>query len=186
VSDDWYKSTRFAWRKTAGELDIDIKANRNIFVLIFISIWLCLWVVGGLFAGRELFFGNTPVNENTFLMVWMIAWAGGVVVVLYSIIWQLFGREWIVVNRSALVLELRILYPIWRRYYAIAFIENLVAIDRQGSGDNSGNDMKPSISFYYAGKTIRFARDLDRVEARKLVALLLENMPAVAARQRKA
>jgi hypothetical protein len=172
-------TTRFSHHRTASGLGIEIPAKRNYFVLVFLAIWIIPWTFGGLFAGNELFFGGAPVSANLFLLVWMVGWAFGWGVVVYNILWQLFGYEMVFVTAGSLVLERRIFISFRRKIFAVAQIKNMISNANSLTADKKSAIGNPSVCFQYGAKTIRFAFDLNTANTGYLLEILKKDMPSV-------
>ena len=63
---------RFRVEQEGGFEQIIIPARRNPFVLVFLSIWLTGWTMGGVVAITQLL-----TRFDLFLVVWLIGWALG-------------------------------------------------------------------------------------------------------------
>lgn len=172
-------SRRFSYHRTSNGLGIEIPAKRNYFILVFMAVWLTGWTVGGIFAGSELFFGGAPIHENLFLLFWMVGWAFGWIMVVYTIMWQLFGYEMIFVTAGSLVVEKRMLLPFRRKIFAIDQIRNMKTDETPHSKKQNSAIGRPSISFKYDDKTVRFALDLNKADTHQLLEILKKDMPSV-------
>jgi hypothetical protein len=160
-------------------LSIEIPSKRNWATLIFMTVWLVGWGVGETFAIREIFNSDTDLMATAFLFIWLIGWTTGGAVVFYVILWQLIGHEIISVERGVLTLKKSVIGIGQARKYEIKSIKNLVGRFAQGAGvinnKNISGTKGGKIRFDYKKKTIKFAKNIDREEARIIVEKLREN-----------
>ena len=84
-------------------LAIRIPARRNLFILAFLSLWLCGWLFGEISAPIA-FLKSADKNPGAagFLLVWICGWTigGGFAILVW--LWQLKGCEIVTVSPSAL------------------------------------------------------------------------------------
>jgi hypothetical protein len=66
-------SPRFVVETVDGYEQIVVAAQRNIFLMLFLGVWLCAWTVGGATAMTTL----SAKGFQTFLLFWLCGWALG-------------------------------------------------------------------------------------------------------------
>lgn len=158
-------------------LTIEIPSKRHWFVIIFMMIWLGGWLMGELFALKMILTPNFPIFANIFILVWLIGWTIGGAFVIYNILWQLIGREIILVEHNLLTIEKSVKGVGRKRQYEIASIQNMdinPVADRStwNKGKQSPSPFGTNtgkIKFDYGMKTIKFASEIDEAEARKII-----------------
>lgn len=166
-----------------SNLDIEIPAKKNAFLLLFMIAWLGGWFMGEVFAAKELLSG-TFSGESAFLLFWFVGWTIGGGFAILVITWMLFGKEVININNGFLIIEKRILLFNKKKEYELYHVNNIRAIEK----DNMGLFTKRSsmefygisggaIQFDYGMKTVSFGINIDFAEAKYLVTDILE--PAI-------
>jgi hypothetical protein len=162
-------------------LKIEIPSRKNWFVLIFFTFWLGGWFMGESFAIQEVFNSGVPFYENAFLLFWLGGWTVGGAFVILTILWQLIGKEIIIVSRGILKIEKSIRFVGLKKSYDIASIKNLTInpvpqLSNWNNRRNSSNVLNSGkIQFDYGMKTIKFANDVEEAEARMLLTKLKDN-----------
>src|SRR5262245_23153140 len=82
-------------------LEIVIPAKRQVFVMLFMSVWLCGWAFGEIIVPiRFARVADSPVA--LFFLVWFTLWTIGGAFVLYSLFWMLAGKEIVVARPDVL------------------------------------------------------------------------------------
>jgi hypothetical protein len=165
-----------------NSLSISIPSKKNWFIIIFMTAWMGGWVMGETFAIGAIFNSDTPIFANAFLLFWLVGWTVGGAFVLYTISWQLVGREIINLERGLLKIEKSVKGIGRKKVYDINSIQNIDINPTQDLGMWGGNynrnlfGMKGGkIKFDYGMKTIKFANDIDEAEARMVIEKLKEN-----------
>ncbi len=176
--------------ETLRDLTIEIPVKRNIFVFLFLSFWLCMWLFGELsvlvmLLGAVLHFSVGGLDsfgvlsfEYIFLSFWFVAWTFGGFFALKSWIWMFKGKEIIKINREELSIAKK--YSIFSpdKSYDIKEIKNIqlnTSISSFPFLGNLSNFSFPgmattgSLKFDYGFKTILFASGLDEAEAKYLL-----------------
>ena len=158
-----------------NSLDIEIPAKKNWFVIIFMIFWLSGWTVGEGSAIHQVFNSGTPLTQNTFILIWLLAWTFGGAFAIYTLLWQLIGKEKISIGRNTMTVE-RLLWMVGsKRVYEIHRIKNLMVnqlpkISFGGKNFNYGNNNRIGrIKFDYNRKTITFASNIDETEAQAII-----------------
>lgn len=163
-------------------LTIKIPSKKNWFVIIFMSAWICGWFMGESFALAAIFNSDTPIFANAFLFFWLIAWTAGGALVIYTISWQLMGKEIISIHRGILQIEKSVKGIGRKKKYDIKSIKNIDVNPTEDSG-MWGRSYNRSligtkggkIKFDYGMSTIKFAQSIEEAEARMLIEKLKEN-----------
>jgi hypothetical protein len=106
---------------------ISIPARKNLFILIFMGVWLAGWLFGEIFALGVLFSsvggllarifgmnafdfiefddGMGPAFAGGFILVWLAFWTVGGYAAARTFLWQLAGKEVIEVSRTGIRLS---------------------------------------------------------------------------------
>ncbi len=156
--------------------EIRISAPKNIFMLLFMPIWLIGWTIGGGLAMRQLISGQT--NEAWFLIIWLCGWLMGELFVLYSFLWSAFGKELITAENGTLQIKRSIFgYGPARQFDKIR-ISNLRASGFFATMMSWNYSMAfwgitgGTVSFDYENKTKRFGISLNEEDANQLVKVI--------------
>ncbi|WP_119270679.1 hypothetical protein [Taklimakanibacter deserti] len=160
-------------------LRITIPAVTQAFGVIFISLWLIGWAFGEVMVSRQLFGSQSVQNSSQggslFMLVWLAAWTLGGGWAIYTLLWQLAGKE--IIELTTTSLRQRKQIPLFSRSkeYALANIANLrVAPPRprfyQGQYMIQGLSFKDgAISFDYGRDTHHLASGLDEADAKYVI-----------------
>lgn len=165
-----------------GRLEVSIPARRNWFVIIFYSVWLGGWFMGEKSTISEVIKADSPSDIDFFLLFWTLGWTFAGAFIIYSIIWQLFGKEILSIDRGALNLRKTALTIGSHKQYLIKDISNF-SIDQNyntslfggGRTNYSGFFNQGKIKFDYGLKTIRFGESIQEAEAKYILSLLRQN-----------
>ena len=159
---------------------IRIKAPRQIFVMLFLPIWLTGWTIGGVAAVYELI-----AHFQVFLLVWLCGWAFGWGAASGTLVWMLTGSETIGGDGGDIEIGHHVLGFSKRWLYQASQIKNL-AIAASPAWPFQFRLQVPfvrtprngSVKFDYGPRTIYFAPGLDDGEARIIVDKLARRLPA--------
>src|SRR2546421_13130094 len=102
---------RYTIAERPGELSITIPATRYWYVIPFLFVWLCFWCVGeafgvGLVVGCVVGFPSQEEGAGGLLVgavfgaVWLTLWTLGGIAALYTLLWQMAGREVVTIDGS--------------------------------------------------------------------------------------
>jgi hypothetical protein len=105
--------------------EIRISSPKNVFMLIFLPIWLTGWTIGGIIAIGVLVTGG--VKEAWFLLFWLCGWAVGESFALYALLWGAFGHEVITVKNGIISIKRSVLGYGPSKHYYIDKLSNLRA-----------------------------------------------------------
>lgn len=160
--------------ETAEGLAVSIPAKRNIFLLLFLSLWLVGWGFGEVTAGRELLSKQSGAPD-LFLGVWLTLWTLGGGLALYAWFWMIGGREVLIVRPDALVIRRVLLGRGRDKEYDIQQVKNLRAAPPTWNPYDFSSAMHfwgvggGPIAFDYGSKTIRIGSGVDESEAQQVV-----------------
>ena len=173
----------------ADGIEIRIPARRNVFLLLFLSVWLVGWAFGEVTAAHTLassaMRGSGP--PAAFLLIWLTGWTVGGGFALYTWLWQLKGCEIVTVSPAALGLKRDVFGFGAKKLYDAAEIREL----RVGLGGYNPFDFRTSLAFWgvgggliafdYGYKTYRFAAGVEEAEARIILKMVADRLPRTAA-----
>jgi len=154
-----------------GGIEITIPAKKNVFMILFLAIWLCAWFAGEFFVGAQAFGlrGNGP---QYFLIIWLCGWTVGGFFALRTFWWMLMGKEVISLGQGVLTVDKRgaLFYKL--KSYDLHEAKNFRAQEDYLSSGPFGNtqanifnlDKKGTIKFDYGMQTIKFGYGLDEAE----------------------
>lgn len=151
-------------------IEIAVPARTGFYTL-FLGAWLCGWIMGEIFAVREV---TTQGGRDAFLVFWLLAWTFGGAWALATFLWSLLGRERLLATRDQLAL-IHELGP-WRRIQrfdskevrALRVVDlptGLEAMSRMPTLPFWGSGQGP-LAFDYGFRTIRCGAGVSAAEAR--------------------
>ena len=164
---------RSSLRREGNRLEISIPAKRNIFLLLFLSVWLVGWCLGEVFAVRALL--EQDDAPNLFLGVWLLGWTVGGAAALSACLWMLKGREVIGLHGDALAIRHDLLGLGRTREYDLQHIMNLRVAPNTWNPYDWSAGMQfwgiggGLIAFDYGSRTVRVGNSIDEAEARQIV-----------------
>lgn len=178
------QAPRFRTERTAGGFRAEIPAKRNLFVLVFLIIWLAGWVFGEASVSKQLVHPG-PRTPVAFLSLWITGWTVGGVLIAATIVWQLAGREVIIIDPQALTLRVEALGIGHSRSFKTAEIKFLRLSPFVSSPFQNRQTSFPPIfgagygpvAFDYGARTYRAAAALDEAEARMLIDQMASHLP---------
>ena len=159
----------------AGLLKIVIPARRQWFAMIFLSFWLCGWLVGELTALVILLSGKAKGPPIAFLVFWLTFWTLGGTLALLNVLWMAAGREVITLEGPRLVIRQEIFGRGLTRTFDVARIRffRVSPVYRRG-GFPFGLGL---VAFDYGAKTYRFGIMIEEAEAGLLIEQLRGYLP---------
>jgi hypothetical protein len=176
------KAPRFVVETVDGREQITIKAQRNLFLMLFLLVWICGWTFGGISAMKALTLGFQP-----FLAFWLAGWALGWVVVVATLGWMLSGAEIVRVIGSDLEVGYRLFGFTRRKLFRGGDIRDFRAYASPAFGryNQSSPPFLPGnksgcVKFSYGARTMYLGAGLDESEGRLIVDRLRKRLPAAA------
>jgi len=151
-------------------LAVVMPAPRSWFVIAFLLFWLGGWTTGGLGAMWLGFSPDVPGPVKLFLVFWLGGWLLGEVYAIYTVAWQLAGRERILLAPSELTLAREVFGLGRRRAFDLERVRNLRVVPRTRPGPAGA--WAGRIAFDYGSSMVRCGRGLDELEAERIVDLL--------------
>ena len=169
-------------------LRVVIPSRRQWFALVFLTVWLCFWVVGEVAVGGMVLgdllhrgLGSLPgaLLPGGFLLIWLTGWTIGGGFALFAWLWQVFGKEMVTLDGLRLGLRSDILGLHRTRLYDWQRVSDLrvspVPYDpwRRGGNLQAWGLGAGTIAFDYGAKTYRFGGGVDEAEAKQIVNVML-------------
>lgn len=174
---------RFAVERAGtGEL-IRVRAERNLFVMLFLPVWLAGWTAGGAMAATEAIRTGQP-----FLLVWLAFWAAAWLVAASTLAWMFLGSQTLRVAGGDLEVAHHLLGWSRRRLYRGDEIRHL-AVAAQPAWPYRFRWQPPfgwgagrygAVKFDYGARTIYVAPGLDEAEGRRIAERLRGELPGAA------
>jgi hypothetical protein len=163
-------------------LEIVIPSKKNWFLVIFLSAWLCGWLMGESFAITQLFDSETPLFANAFLIVWLTLWTIGGAFAITILFWMVIGKEKLLVDSNVLEIGKHIFSFKISKKYDINEVKHL-ATNPAHENDFWGMNYQRSLlgvksgalKFDYGLKTIKFASAIEEAEGRLILDLFKKN-----------
>ena len=166
---------------TMNGLEIVIPSKKSFFTIAFIPFWLVGWlfgevtVIGTLF--RALF---VPSEESAgapslFMLVWLILWTVGGAFAIYTLLWNIKGKEIISVNSGEISYKKDLFGFGKSREYTLAEIKNMRVIDKPSgpwgaqTSWNFWGFSGGTIGFDYGLKTYKIVNGIDEAEAKHII-----------------
>jgi hypothetical protein len=177
------KPPRFRKELVPGGYEFVIPAKKNWFALLFLTVWLIFWTIGGVAAMWALASDREP-----FVAIWLVLWAFGWIFAAGQIGYMLSGAEFIRFVRGDLEIGFRVpLFHRTRRYRG-SEISRLAASEGQSPlgawmrGMSYGPFLniwqQPGVfRFNHGARTIYAGAALDLAEGEIIVADLIRSLP---------
>jgi hypothetical protein len=176
------KAPRFVVETVDGREQITIKAQRSIFVMLFLMVWLSGWTFGGIAAMTSL-----TKNFQPFLVIWLGGWALGWVFAGAALGWMLSGAEIVRVIGSDLEIAYRLFGFTRRKLFRGSDIRDLSAYSTPVFGRYNQMSLpffsankSGCFKFSYGARTVYAGSGLDESEGRLIVDRLRKRLPATA------
>jgi len=158
-----------------GELTIEIPVKRNWFILLFLSFWLCGWVLGEIMVPVMFFSKETQGPPMLFAIAWLGMWTigGGFAILIW--LWQINGKEIIRFTHNSLI-KRKALFSFGRnKEFGLDYVKNLRISPQSYNPFDFSSALQfwgmggGIIAFDYGAKTYRFGQCLDESEAKTII-----------------
>ena len=155
--------------ETVDGFQLVIPAKRNVFVLLFLLVWLVFWALGEATAFHQL---TTSTNVQWFLVFWMTAWTAGGLFAVTAWLWTAFGREIVTLGSGELRIRWEVLGVGRSKEFDLAQVRNLrvsawTPVARSAGIQSPGRGGR--VAFDYGAKTFRFGASIDEAEALQII-----------------
>ena len=112
----------FIIKDSDGVLLVNVKAQKNWALILFLAVWLSFWTFGGITSVIALISGS---NRDPLIFFWLCGWAGGETLGLVIWLWTLVGQETISIERGVFSHKREIFGRGVTRVYAMNELFNL-------------------------------------------------------------
>lgn len=153
-------------------LTIEIPAKKNKAAILFMIIWMGGWLMGELFAINSFMDEDTFIVARIFLAIWLLAWTVGGAFVVYTILWQLFGKETFTLERGNVEIEKKVLGIGLQKSYEVRKMKNIrlnpkitQGPEQDEKGGTNFGGRKGKLLFDYDSKTIHFGGGINKNDA---------------------
>jgi hypothetical protein len=169
--------------ETGRVLHIVIPAQRNWLSIVFLSLWLVGWTIGEISVLLKMLNGSG--NDFFLLFAWFMGWTFGGAWAWTKLLWNLFGREIVVVEGAAFWIRWAVGKRGVTREFDLAHMENLrvdLSPSRTDYKYRKAHNGLPSayfigpVVFDYGAKSYRFGQGVNEPEARQIVAAIARRL----------
>lgn len=151
-------------------LVVNFRPAYSKFGLAFPVVWLVFWTFGGIAAIGALL-DEPNWGGRAFLLLWLCGWAVGEVLIPAMIVWQLFGREQLIVSPQAIEFRRSVgRFSLAKRYPA-PLVGHVAAVPVPTDEDEPDTD-KFCLQISYRGEKVRIGAAFDKREAEELARLV--------------
>lgn len=155
-----------------------VPAKRNMFVVLFLSAWLCGWLMGEVFALTSLVSGITKgiAGVELFLLFWLVGWTVGGGFAIRIWFWQVKGKEVISFMPGSITINKEGLLFYKSKTFDSNEIKKIRVVEEETGfwGNNNRQIIYEggTIRFDYGLKTIKFGIGLSSAEANSILETL--------------
>lgn len=138
--------------------------------MAFLFIWMIGWTFGEIFVIWKIISGNLSLYDNTFLLLWLIGWTYGGFRIIRYILWKLYGKEVIRLDKGILEIKKTILWYNKTSFYDVIEITDIYLTPKETKNKQGLLTYKGgAIEFKYNNKTIQFAKEADLHAANEIL-----------------
>jgi len=170
----WPFGNRSQITRTRDGVIITIPAPANIFILLFLSVWIMAWAVGEVFIPWQIIKGAIPV-DSSFIFLWLAGWTIFGPFAIYAWLWMVRGKEYVRVNPDVIGIRRSVWSRGVERQFLVADIFGLRVVDDDAWHFWREEDppryswREGPLAFEYGGTTMRFGKGLREQEAHELL-----------------
>ncbi|MES2284454.1 MAG: hypothetical protein V4547_02115 [Bacteroidota bacterium] len=176
-----YIGKRISIKRTENELSIVILSLINKLKNRLLFLWFILWSISGIIVLSQYFIMPDP-NTKTAIIVWMGFWAYFEYKIFHAYLWRKSGKEKIKINDTKFLYKRDVSGRGKIKTYETDFIKDLRLIEPKENSftENLNNSYwvigGEKLAFDYYGKEIKFGLQLDEVDAKALLKLIIKEM----------
>lgn len=151
---------------TGSKLIIPIPNRKQGIRFPILIYWLMGWTFGELATVNEINHQGLNSSDDLFL-AWTILWTAGGVGALLDLLWQLWGRQTLSIDRDFLTHRHSLLGLSWAKRYEMTRIHHIRTVSRpeqRGYGR--------IITFDYDGNPVQLGPNIDEMEAKQIVTII--------------
>ncbi|WP_119390469.1 hypothetical protein [Taklimakanibacter lacteus] len=159
--------------------------------MMFMCLWLTIWVIAEAIIAFELLTGEPTdrsfVSGPLLSYFWFAMWTVAGMSMIYTLLWQVVGKEIIELSSTLLRLRKRILFFSLSRDFAVSSIRNMRPISPRPKDANNKNTLSHlsfrdgAITFDYGRTTRYLGQDLNEAEAQYVIDEMCEHVKSLRA-----
>lgn len=160
---------------TSKDLRIVIPCGRSLFVICFLGFWICCWAVAEVMVPAQFLNSDAPSESMSLMVAWFAVWTVGGMVAIHAWLWQVMGKEMVIVHGQTFTTRRDIGGFGFDKEYDLVQLRNLRTEPVGFSPLNASAALQlwgiggGVIAFECGAKTRRFGTGLDEVEAKQVV-----------------
>jgi hypothetical protein len=169
----WPFGRRSHITRTRDGLIIVIPAPGNIFILLFLTLWLVAWAAGEAFIPSQIIAGEMRLDG--FIAAWFVGWTIAGTLGIYSWLWMLRGKEYVRVTSDVVGIRRSVWSRGVERQFRVADISDLRVQDQDAWHPFREEDppryswREGRLVFDHRGTTVHFGKGLRETEARDVL-----------------
>lgn len=160
---------------TSKDLRIVIPCGRSLFVICFLGFWICCWAVAEIMVPAQFLNSDAPSESMSLMVAWLAVWTVGGVVAIYAWLWQVMGKEMVIVHGQTFTTRRDIGGFGFDKEYNLVQLRNLRTEPVVFSPLNASAALQlwgiggGVIAFDYGARTYRLGAGIDEAEANQAV-----------------
>lgn len=156
---------------------ITVRAKVRLFGFAFLTVWLCGWTAGGVFAANSLLTGDAFGEARIFLAFWLCGWALGWLFAVFALLWMLGGKEQLMLQNAGLTKRISVWLLGRSRHYDLNLVSKVRKNASLKTTSPNANLDSPfgkngRIAFDYGQKTVTFGAGIDDAETDLILSAL--------------
>ncbi|HEX9020177.1 MAG TPA: hypothetical protein VF903_02825 [Nitrospirota bacterium] len=156
-------------------LEIVIPSKKNIFLILFLAVWIVGWGAGEVAVPSMFIEGNKDAGALLFTVAWLVAWTIGGAFAIYIWLWNVAGKERITINNLSLTVKHDLFGYGRGKEYETSQISNLRVSAQPYNPFNLSTGLQSLgaggglLAFDYGSRTYRFGSGIDEAEANRII-----------------
>jgi hypothetical protein len=161
-------------------LEITIPSRKNIFLILFLAVWLIGWAVGEVTVPSIFIKGNKDTGALFFVVAWFVAWTIGGAIAIYTWLWNVAGKEKVTINNLSLTIKRELFGYGREKEYEASHISNLRVSPQPFNPFNFSASLQfwgiggGVLAFDYGSRTYRFGSGIGEAEANHIIERIKE------------
>jgi hypothetical protein len=151
---------------TGSKLIIPIPNSKQGIHFPILIYWLMGWTFGELATVNEINHRGLN-NSDKFFLAWALLWTIIGTGTLFDLLWQLWGRQALTIDRVCLMHRRGLLGLYWVKRYELTHVHNIRAV----LGSKPGGYGR-IITFDYAGNPVQLGSNIDEMEAKQIATII--------------
>lgn len=149
--------------------------RRSFFVIGFLAFWICGWGAAEYMVAKQVMTGDAPPDGEVFMFAWLGVWTLGGGVAIYAWLWQVMGKEIVLVHGQTFKIRRDIGGFGLDKDYDLTQMRTLRVSPITLSPMNVSSSLQlwgvggGVIAFDYGARTYRFGAGLDEAEAKQVM-----------------